>query len=236
MLLLNAYLDRYFVDAERFAEMCRLSHAELADLIRHRLIPKPSYVVSDSHLASFVFGRVKAEGAKEGEYFPPAHRVWVAIARAAVDDVGMRAAHRELEQRFAANLVRALRDLNGSTWRLRDSFADDGSMIEQGVRARTDSMWTHFLEGTFGLCVADPSSEASIARKEILQEKLTALSENGVKQRFSHEEASMLRELIEAYSNAAMPFSPIEFPVSSRKRLVDDLLARIERSVAHEPE
>jgi hypothetical protein len=29
--------------------------------------------------------------------------------------------------------------------------------------------------------------------------------------------------LIEAYASASMPFSPVEYPLSSRKRLVDDL-------------
>ena len=32
-----------------------------------------------------------------------------------------------------------------------------------------------------------------------------------------------LLALIEAYARASMPFSPAEYPYSSRKRLVDDL-------------
>jgi hypothetical protein len=97
----------------------------------------------------------------------------------------------------------------------------------EGLRARVESTWEHFLLGTFGLCVADPSSEAAIARKEVLQEKLTMLSDNGAKNEFSEAEARALLELIDAYAQAAMPFSPIEYAVSSRKRLVEDLSARI---------
>jgi hypothetical protein len=42
-----------------------------------------------------------------------------------------------------------------------------------------------------------------------------------------------LLDVIAAYEVAAMPFSPIEYAQSSRKRLVDDLRARLEgRSIA----
>ena len=228
---LQAYLERYFVEGARFARMCATSSNEMAELIRHRLIPKPSYVVADSHVASFVFGRMRADDAAEGEYFPGAHCIWVSLARSVVADVGLAAAAHELERRFALNLTAALRDLNASTWRLRDCFADDGSVIADGLRTRIDSMRTHFLEGTFGLCVADPSSEALIAQKEILQEKISALSKDGAKSEFTHTEARILRDTIDAYSRAAMPFSPIEYPLSSRKRLVDDLSARLDAAI-----
>jgi hypothetical protein len=171
---------------------------------------------------------MRADGAADGEFFHPENSVWVGIARGVIADVGSQAAHDELKARFSANLIRALRDLNASTWRLRDSFADDGSVIEEGLRARVESNWLHFLEGTFGLCVAHPISEAAIARKEVLQEQLTAMSDNGARRKFSVEETRLLREVIAAYSEISMPFSPIEYPVSSRKRLIDDLLVRID--------
>jgi hypothetical protein len=134
-------------------------------------------------------------------------------------------------------MQRALGELNLSVWRLRDSFADDGAVIAEGLAVRVDSMWEHFLWGTFGLCVANPASADEIARKEVLQEKLTVLSENGSKQHFTADEQPALLELIDAYSHAAMPFSPAEYPMCSRKRLVDDLLARLagERGAALTP-
>lgn len=87
-------------------------------------------------------------------------------------------------------------------------------------------MWEHFLQGTFGLCVANPLSEEAIAWKEVLQEKLTTLSDNGARAVFSAPKAQAMLELIDAYAQSAMPFSPVEYSVSSRKRLVEDLRAR----------
>ena len=99
--------------------------------------------------------------------------------------------------------------------------------IHAGLRVRTDAAWEYFLNGTFGLCVACPISEAHIAYKEVLQEKLTQSSDNGRKTAFSPPQAQATRELIDAYAAASMPFSPIEYASSSRKRLVEDLGAHL---------
>ena len=88
-----------------------------------------------------------------------------------------------------SNCQLALADLNVTTWRLRDSFDDDGSLIADGLRTRIDSVWKHFIYGTFGLCVANPISEAAIARKEVLQEQLSYLYSTGIKTDFSELDA-----------------------------------------------
>ena len=223
---LDAYLARHFLDIERFAATCGISTDDLRELVRDRLIPGPSYVVSESALSSYVFGRMPAPGAIDGEYFHPAHATWGKRARDVVRDVGRSRAHDVLKQRFAANFEHALAELNASTWRLRDSFADDGALIAEGMHERVESAWDHFLHGTFGLCVANPVSEAAIARKEVLQEKLAALSETAIADQTNEERRDLLM-LIDAYAAAAMPFSPIEYHLSSRKRLVEDLSARV---------
>ena len=72
------------------------------------------------------------------------------------------------------------------------------------------------VDGTFGDALA-------IARKEVLQEQLTAMTQNGARRAFDPAEIPALRQLIDDYAEASMPFSPIEYSRSSRKRLVDDL-------------
>jgi hypothetical protein len=89
--------------------------------------------------------------------------------------------------------------------------------------------------GTFALCVANPISEAHIAYKEVLQEKLAQQSESGAKMVFSPQEVFAMSELIDRYAAAAMPFSPIEYALSSRKRLVEELRANICQAVATIP-
>lgn len=229
MTPLDRYLSEYFLDFDQLAAASGLSQRQLRQLLAERLIPAASYVVASDTVTSYVFGTLPAPGATPGEYFHPAVLVWIARAEQVIAQVGRAPAHAALQARFVTNMRRALADMNTAIWPLRDAFADDGSMLD-GLHARIESLWEHFLHGTFGLCVANPVSEADIAHKEVLQEKLTALSADGAKREYAETETRALLELIAAYEAAAMPFSPIEYPLSSRKRLADDLKARLEGS------
>lgn len=225
---LDHYLSEYFLDEPQFAKACGLSREELARLITARLIPSPSYVVSiASILSSPVMGDLEAPGSTPGLYFRPEYVAWVRRAQTALAEVGPEAAHTLLKADFASNLLASLNELNATTWRLFDSFNEDGSILPAGLQVRMDEVWEHFLNGTYGLCVADPASEAAIARKEVLQEKLMNLSGKGTRTHFQNAEAQGLLALMNAYAEASMPFSPVDYPLSSRKRLVDDLRPRV---------
>lgn len=189
MQALNDYLARYFFDKSQFAEASRISIARLDDLLAHRLIPAPSYIVANSVLRSAVFGEQSAPGATAGEYFHRDMVVWMGCE--------------SLEHTFKADLADA------------------------GLQARFDSMWSYFLDGTYGLCVAHPTSVRAIAHKELLQEELVALTNNGTRRDFSAAERRQVLVTIAAYDTACMPFSPLDYPLSSRKRLIDDLRAAL---------
>ena len=77
------------------------------------------------------------------------------------------------------------------------------------------------------MCVAHPDCEAAIARKEVLQEKLVALTDNGSTSSYPNDKAQQILDLIDAFAQSAMPFSPVDYALSSRKRLVDDLRQRV---------
>jgi hypothetical protein len=228
MTELNTYLAKHYLNEAQLATAAAISVDELNALIHDRLVPAPSYVITDNgKVVTFVFGEMEAYGATPGRYFHPSQLAWIARARAAVASGASHDVEARLKAQFTANFAAALATLNLTTWRLQDSFDENGAPIVDGLRARTDSAWTYFLNGTFAMCVANPISEAHIACKEILQEKLTRQSENGSKTMFSSQQAKAMHELIDAYAAAAMFFSPVEYPLSSRKRLVEDLRANI---------
>jgi hypothetical protein len=227
MTELDRYLDRYFVNAECFARSCGIELDELRDLIRRRLVPEPSYVVRDETLRSFVFGELPAPQSTSGEYFRPEMSTWTVDVRHDVATQGIEGAGERARRKFTDAFSAALRTMNATVYRMRDAFDDAGEPIASGLTPRLDSAWEHFLRGTFGLCVANPASVLEIARKEVLQERLTTLTENGAKIGFAAGEVPAFRDLIAAYASASMPFSPVEYARSSRKRLVDDLRARL---------
>lgn len=227
MTELDTYLAQHYLDETQLAAAAALDMDEIDALIRAGLLPAPAYVVDDGgQLHSFVFGAMAAPGSTPGRFFPPAQLAWIAIARHALAE-GAETAQARLKAQFTSRYAAALATLNLTTWRLRDSFDDMGAPIADGLLARTDSAWTYFLNGTFSLCVANPMSEAHIAWKEVLQEKLAQQSGNGSKTLLPQRQAQEMHALIDAYAAAAMPFSPVEYALSSRKRLVGDLRANL---------
>ncbi len=217
---LDIYLSRHYQTAEHFAFSCGITLSELSELIQQQLVPEPSYVITEhSNLISYVFGEMPAPDSTPGQYFHPANKAWVmlALSNKAKDNAA------DFKVRFLQNLCKELERQNKTLFRLADCFTDDGQSIPTGLASRTEKLWEHFLKGTFGLCIANPISEYEIIKKEILQEKLSALSANGAKSDFTESEKNELLPLIEEYAAASMPFSPIEYHRSSRKRLVEDL-------------
>jgi|SRR5450830_121015 len=229
MTELNTYLSQHYLDETQLSRVADITLDELNLLIEAQLVPAPAYVVSEhGSVRSFVFGEMATPGATPGRYFPPAQVNWISVAREAMaDGVSLHEAQTKLQAQFTQRYAAALARLDLTTWRLHDSFDGHGVPIAEGLLARTNSAWAHFLNGTFSLCVANPVSEAQIAYKEVLQEKLSQQSENGSKTVFSIDETADLHGLINAYAAAAMPFSPVEYPFSSRKRLVEDLRAKL---------
>lgn len=217
---LDLYLAAHFLDEPRFASCCGVSVEALSGLVADRLVPGPSYVISPSFvLSSPVFQDLEAPGSAPGRYHRPEHAVWVARARAVIAETGREGAQDRLKARFIAELLAAAEALD-ATW---------DPPVVSWKPGWGDEAWESFLKGTYGLCVADPGSESAIARKEALQARLVKLSYKGARTRFQEAEAVAALALIEAYAEAAMPFSPLDYPLSSRKLLVDDLRPRVER-------
>ncbi len=228
MSKLASYLKERFFNLEQLAAACGASPQEIEDLIGQKLVPGPTYVVSDQvKISSKLFGEMEAKGATPGSYFHPSSVVWVGVANEILRHYQGEAAKKELERRFAERFCAALSILNETCWRLGDCFCDSGSPIASGLKVRSDSTWTHFLQGTWGMCVANPVSEAAIAEKSVLQEKLIDLSDNGARVEYSEAESEILNTVIDSYEAVSMPFSPAEYERTSRKRLIDDLRVQL---------
>jgi hypothetical protein len=224
---LQNYLEHHYQNLDQFAKACAISPEEINNLVSQKRIPAPSYIVlSNNKCISQAFGELACSGLKEGQYFHPGNRRWVMNAVDTINKVGSLQAPHKIKQQFSKNFAAELKILNSEIFPLQDSFSPNGQVIKDGLNARINAAWGYFLKGVFSLCVTDPSTEKSIATKEVLQEALITLTNNGSKVDFNHEDKTQLLNLIKQYEKAAMPFSPPEYPNSSRKRLVEDLRAK----------
>lgn len=226
----DAYLRHHYWTAAQLANACGLTLEQLDALLAEDLVPAPSYVVdANGALHSAAFGEFPQAGATPGRYFHPGTVAWVARAREARAQSPADAARATLEQRFRHGFAAALAGLDRDLARLPDSFDDHGAPIAAGLDARTADAWDSFRQGVFGLCVSDPATEQAIATKEVLQEALTALRERHLRDAPGTDiDPAAALALLERYARAAMPFSPLEYPRSSRKRLVEDFAADLD--------
>lgn len=201
---LAAYLDEHFVDKPTFASLAGVSLQGLEQLIAAEAVPAATYVCNDGSISSAAFGTTPTDEPLTGEYFRPECVRWVKIANQAA-----------LGSERAAVLSQLTNELRLS---LCDYVPD-----KEAIESKIEGYLPYFFNGTFGLCVADPSTGAGIARKEMLQETLIALTANGTALPAATLSKEELAALVDAFADSAMPFSPAERERSSRKRLVDDV-------------
>jgi hypothetical protein len=219
MMTVQDYLNQHYWDADTLAAKQGLTTCELDRMIEEALIPKPSYVVAGCVITSAAFGDLDAQGANDGAYFHPANSNWIERAQRYSSTQTANA----LKMLYFDNMANELAAVNRDIYRLADAFDEQARPLQKGLDERITSYWNSFLQGIFGLCVSNPVSEREIVWKEVLQEKLTAVTANGARFENLDLSRSELFALIDAYEHASMPFSPVEYPMSSRKRLVDDL-------------
>ncbi|WP_312706607.1 DUF6058 family natural product biosynthesis protein [Stenotrophomonas sp.] len=201
---LSAYLQAHFMPKAVFAAFCNVSEDRLSRLVSMGAVPEPTYTCGDGAIRSAVFGAIAIREPLAGEYFRTECARWTRIADSAPPGA----------ERATVTSV------------LLQELADYMSGMPGGAdraREKAELLLPHFFNGTFGLCVADPSTGGGIARKELLQEQLLALLSDERTALDARVDRHALLALIDAYAQASMPFSPAEYDRSSRKRLVDDL-------------
>lgn len=202
--MLKDYLQKHFVDKPSFAALAGISPERLDELIAAGALPHASYTCDGNSITSAVFGITPIQEPLRGEYFRPECVRWAKMA-----------ANAPAGSERLAVLTVLISELRLS---LQD-YVEDSTAIE----AKIQGFLPYFWDGTFGLCVADPSSGRCIVRKEMLQEKLTALTDNGANPFPAGIQPEDLLQLIDDYAHSSMEFSPAEYERSSRKRLVDAL-------------
>lgn len=201
---MELYLRKHFVDKPAFASLAGISIARLDQLIAANSIPRATYTCDGTSIRSAVFGDTPIDEPITGEYFRPECVRWVRIADQAPAGAERSAVLAALTSEFRTAL-------------------ENHCETPAAIAARIEGFLPYFFDGTFALCAADPSTGSGIARKELLQEKLIALTANGSLSSPAGISREALLALIDDYADSAMPFSPAEYARSSRKRLVDDL-------------
>ncbi|WP_428717863.1 DUF6058 family natural product biosynthesis protein [Undibacterium curvum] len=228
MTQLDDYLQRYFLPTSAYAAHCGIDQTMLRTLLAEGLIPAPSYIVdSTGRVHSKIFGSMEAAGSKAGEFFRPEYQGWVKFVLNTGAGLSGHLQQAQIKAAFFQQLNTELKHLHLMLWRLSDCFDVQDQRIENGMQQRCSQIWNAFQNGTYGICVACPDSIAQLALKEVLQEKLNSLIRDTAWDQLTHQQLSTLLATMERYEQVTMPFSPLDYPLSSRYHLVDALKPQV---------
>lgn len=233
---LQTYLSQHFLNTTQLTHNLAISVEQCEQAMAAGLFPAPSYVATDGCLHSVVFGQFEVPGLTPNIYVHRDLQPWMQSALNLLLKYEISVAKALLEQEFKREFGQALQHLHTHCWPMPDAFQEDGSVHQSGLEVRCERAWEYFYNGTFGVCVTHPTSAPAIAEKEILQEKLMYLIEQQNEQHdeqhdpstCSPEAVQAILSLIRDYEEICMPFSHLEYPLSSRKKL-DDFAQQFDR-------
>ncbi|AIS58443.1 hypothetical protein JV59_25935 (plasmid) [Vibrio coralliilyticus] len=219
-LSLQDYLNTHFLRRSELAKRLSVRSDTLSQLIASGMIPSWSYKVNQGAVYTQVFGQHEARDCHNDEYFSPSVLDWYRHHRAQFPD------HKtvppltdQLCGQFVATFVKTAQASETFRWAFAEAMSEPGAL-----QAMATTTWHHHRQGTYGVCVRQPSSVAAIIEKQVAVEALTRITNHGQKSRYTEQECGEWRQWAEVYDRVAMPFSPVDYAQSSRKRLIDDVL------------
>jgi hypothetical protein len=222
------YLAENFVSLERLAENAGVTPDRVLELVHARCVPRHSYELKRTVvISSFVSGDTPVLEGAVRRFYAPALAHWIRVAEAPAARLPLDAVAARMRATFRADYRRALLELDRHGAELMECCTPEGTLDEGRFATAFDEVWTHWLEGTYGLCVRSPLSAKDVLRKELAVARLARLTLDGKKQIFTSDERAAVLRAVAEYDAAAMPFAPHDYPRSSRKRLVDDVWPRL---------
>lgn len=193
------YLESHFFTRAQLLAASGATDAQLAQWQAARMMPKASYTLRVDLACNSVFGLHQEQ--HHAEYYAKRYAEWIAVLRA-LDSEAQAAAlfkrrYRErLDELAAAGLVPSGSALYGD--------------------AHLAAEWSHFLDGTYGLCTASGLVE-DIAAKEAAIALIQEL------QLAADVDSRRLRDAVDLLDRASSAFAPHERSRSSRRKYVDGL-------------
>lgn len=198
------YLNKHFFTKQELLDITKITEQDLSKYQEDGLMPKCSYRLSLNLRCGSFFGLHDDE--LEVEYYAKGYSSWLAIIQS-LDST--EAVYSVFVNRYKIAV---------------ESFKDQGcfsahSKVTSGIDEHIKEEWSHFLNGTYGLCTKSGLPE-DIAAKELSILVINELSEQN---ELSPEQLKKLSLAVVLLDSASSLFAPHERLKSSSHRLVNEV-------------
>lgn len=220
------YLHNHFVTLSQVAEESHVSPERVLTLVEHRCIPRHAYEWTEKVcIRNGVFGEhVLQEEATL--FYPRASVLLVLRAEDFARTQGLHEVASAMKTWMKEHFQKRFQSLAEARVAFPHCFLKN-QLDPQAFARQFEEVYRDWIDGVHGICVTDAASPATVATKEVLQTYLSLQTANGTRTEFTSEERERLTAAVEQYAQVLMPFSPHEYPRTSRKKWVDDLTTQL---------
>lgn len=228
-----AYLTTHFCELDELATLANTPSEVIKTYINLGCIPDFSYRLETSmRLFSNLFGDI-ADGENDFHYFYARNNTaWITranniAARHGIDNVA-RVLTDEMRIRFKKLFI----ENNAYLYGFEYLFDINQTLLDDVFEKEFQEILFYWRNGTYSLCVKNMVNEDRLFHKKLTQRWLKKLTHDGTKKEYTSEEKANLKIALAKYEEYIMPFSPFEYPMSSKKNLVDNIKLLLEKSLA----
>ncbi len=213
------YLQQHYCTLEHLLKTCDLSKDEFFAYVTARCLPQHSYEWQIKSAVSSFLGKQEWVG-QSILYYHPRHILLLHDLITWHRFMPFEDMAKTLQEDFKVHYVAKLKELDAFSDVLRDC-GDEPAALDKFLEAE----WQAYLEGTYGLCVNEPTAE-NIATKEMMLRRIRLLTANGSKATLSDGERVLLKKAIQALDAVLSPFAPYERAQSSRELWLNAIVAK----------
>lgn len=204
MLQLLKYLDDNFFTKQELLDSSKVTSRELLNFQERGVMPKCSYRLNINLNSDSVFGLYNEEN--EIEYYAKGYSSWLAIIQSLESS-------EVIYSVFAKRYKVAVNNLKAEGHTSKDPKIN--SELDNHIKEE----WSHFIEGTYGLCTKSGLPE-DIAAKELAVIEISELTEVD---ELTLDQLAKLTLAVNLLDSASSLFAPHERLRSSRHRLVNEI-------------
>jgi hypothetical protein len=218
------YLAKNFSTLEELSGLSGISKTQIQSMVDNKLIPSYSYSISGELInQNFINGTQTVKCSAE-YYYHKSNLVWIKQADILLKTYSIKEAKKIIFTNFRNGFLGLLVQNQSSLFNFNNLFDSNDAVIIDEFDLYFAKLYEHWLDGTFGVCVKSPDTIENIFYKEYYQAFIKSLLNNDL-DLSGHKDA--LKNAIANYAKYVSDFSPIDYPGSSKKAYIDDLIVKL---------